>query len=212
MSAGSVTLWIQELKKGNEAALAQIQQRYWRFLVSVARSRVKTYNLRMVDEEDVAQQAFWSFYETLNNGAFPNLDNRHDLMSLFVLITARKACNAIEHEYRQKRGGGKVRGESAVQVLASSGEIVGGMDQREGDSPLPDEEAMLNDCFVHYMENLSDNLRPFAELYLAGCTHPEIAEQMECSVRTVDRKIPLIISEWKKLAKESLGEDYEGDL
>ena len=204
-SEGSVTVWIRDLQKGDEEALQKIHERYWKFLVSMARRKVWSYKLRMVDEEDVAQQAFWSFCQTLRNGKLPPLESRHDLMSFFVVITARKAATMIDREFREKRGGGKVRDESALITLANAGETAG-LDRMKGDSPLPDDEAILADCYDYYLAVLAPELQDFAKLFLTGCTHAEIAKNLGCSERTVDRKIPIILTEWRMIAEKDMGE------
>jgi DNA-directed RNA polymerase specialized sigma24 family protein len=39
-------------------------------------------------------------------------------------------------------------------------------------------------------------------MHLAGLTSAEIAEQMDCVERTVERKLALLRSRWRKLADE----------
>src|SRR5207244_3169036 len=96
------------------------------------------------------------------------LTNRHEFLALLTHIIACKAVNQIQHEYGvAKRGGGKVRGESALDALAS-GSAIRGLDQAEGAGPTPLEQALLNDCYDHHMNGLDDNLRRIAELHLAG--------------------------------------------
>jgi serine/threonine protein kinase len=68
----------------------------------------------MADEEDVALSAFDSFCRGAAEGRFPQLVDRNDLGQLLVLITARKAIHLLQHERRQKRGGGKVQGETEL--------------------------------------------------------------------------------------------------
>ena len=50
------------------------------------------------------------------------------------------------------------------------------------------EEAMLKDCYQHYIAELPEALRPFAEMHVAGATDLEIANHMHCVERTVERK------------------------
>lgn len=137
------------------------------------------------------------------------LKSRHDLLALLTHIIACKAVNQIQHELgTQKRGGGKVQGESALDVLAGDGEKRG-LDQAAGADKTPLEQAILNDCYTRYVGGLSDNLRSFAELYLAGCTRKETAARMDCVERTVERKIALILKKWQEMAAERIGEGLD---
>src|SRR5262249_29758180 len=112
-SAGSVTHWLGLLKAGDHAAAQPLWERYFQHLVSLARARLWGAPKRMADEEDVALSAFDSFCRGAAEGRFPQLLDRNDLCQSLVLITARKAIHLLQHERRQKRGGGKVQGELA---------------------------------------------------------------------------------------------------
>jgi len=85
-SEGSVTQWLAQLKAGDEEALGQIQGRYWKFLVKLADRQLDGAPRRVEDEEDVAQKAFWSFYNSVKDGRIPRLVNRSDLLSLLVSL------------------------------------------------------------------------------------------------------------------------------
>jgi RNA polymerase sigma factor (sigma-70 family) len=197
MSAGgSVTAWIQQLKKGEEAALEKLHARYWRSLVAMARTRLKGTPSRARDEEDVAQDAFWSFYRSLKTGQIPRLDSRDDLLAFLTHIIACRAANQIHHEVGvKKRNAAAVKGESALEELSDAA------------APSPLEQALLNDCYEHYLNKLPENHRNFAELWLAGYTHKEIAEHQGCVERTVERKIDRILADWRELAIASMDEN-----
>jgi len=204
ISGGSVTLWISQLKGGEDAALAKLHDRYWPFLVNLARKKIRGPQRGAADEEDIAGQAFWAFYQMLQDGEVPRLNNRHDLYALLGIITARKAINQMQHERRLKRGGGQVRGESVLGYVAGADSQRVGMDHQKGKGPTPAEEAILHDCYQHYLDILSDNLRFIAERHLAGFSNLEISEELDCSKRTVERKMRIILNKWKEQAADSI--------
>jgi RNA polymerase sigma factor (sigma-70 family) len=202
-STGSVSAWIGQLQAGQESALAKLHERYWPYLVAIARKRLKGAPASAADEEDVAQEAFWSFYRRLRTGHKLQLESRHDLLALLTHIVACKAVNQIQHECGvQKRGGGRVRDSSPLETLS-----LGETPDDGGGTPL--EQAALKDCYRHYLDGLPESLRKFAELYLAGYTHKEIAQRVGCVERTVDRKLPMILEKWRTLAAEQLDQEPE---
>jgi RNA polymerase sigma factor (sigma-70 family) len=191
---GSVSQWIAQAKAGDELALAKLHQRYWPALVGLARQRLHGSPIPS-DEDDIAQQAFLGFYEALKSQRVPKLVNRHQFLALLSHIVSCKACNQVTHERTARKGGGRVQQGSAVMRLAE--------DSRN--SPL--EEAILNDCYRKYVGNIPDSLLRFAELFLQGYTRQEIAEQMGCADRTVDRKLALVRAHWQSIAEQCLTHD-----
>jgi RNA polymerase sigma factor (sigma-70 family) len=210
---GSVSIWIQQLKDNEEVALAELHMRYWPFLVNLARRKLGGAPRRATDEEDVAQQAFWQFCRSVRAGNFPHLVNRHDLLALLSHITACQAVNQIKHELGvKKRGAGEVKGESVLDLLRDSGDgSPRGLEQIEDPSLSPTETTLLKDCYQHYVQALPSHLRDFAELHLAGLTYREIAERLECTERTVDRKMALIQANWRRQAERDLSDDLPDD-
>lgn len=205
-SQGSVTRLIQGFCEGDEAAFTSLHARYWPILVEIARRKLRGTPPRALDEEDVAQQAFWSFYRSVRGGRLPNLASRHDLLAALTHITACKAVNQIEHELGTlKRGKGHVRGESALDFLAGQSSLRPGLQQVAAAAPLPDEEALLRDCYDWYLGRLPETVREVARLHLAGLTNREIAAELDCVERTVERKLALLRSQWQTLAAEELG-------
>ncbi len=189
---GSVSRLIAELKAGDEAALADLHKRYWPQLVNIARKRLKRAPIRHVDEEDVAQSALIGFYNTARDRRAGQLENRQQLLALLSHIVACKAINQIQHAMTLKQGQGQVTSLTPIAFLAVDA------------SPTSSHEALLRDCYAHYVGGLPDELRPFAEMHLAGLTNAEIAARMGCVERTVERKLALLRSRWWKLADEPI--------
>jgi RNA polymerase sigma factor (sigma-70 family) len=195
-SSGSVSAWIIRLKAGEEAALDKLHRRYWPVLVGLARSKLKDTPARFADEEDIAQQAFWAFYQGIKAGRLPRLANRHDFLALLTHIIACEAVNQVEYDTAQKRGGNS-RGRLTLEELASI---------PDGER-TPMEQALVCDCYHHYLDRLPRALHQVAEPYLAGFTNREIAARLGCVERTVERKIARILARWQELAAiEILGE------
>ena len=113
-SPGSVTALIEHLRAGNHEAAQPLWERYYPRLVGLARERLRGTPRRAADEEDVALSAFDSFCRGVEQGRFPDLKDRDGLWALLVLITVRKAADLVQYNRRDRRGGGRVRGDSAL--------------------------------------------------------------------------------------------------
>jgi hypothetical protein len=102
----AISLWIDQLKGGDDEAARRIWQGYFERLVALARAKLLGMPRRAADEEDAALSAFDSFCRGAREGRFPRLDNRDDRWHLLVTITACKAYDLAEREGRLKHGGG----------------------------------------------------------------------------------------------------------
>src|SRR5271157_2090248 len=114
---GSVSALIARLEAGDHEAAQPLWERYYPRLVELARKHLRGTTRRAADEEDVALSAFDSFCRGVEKGRFPQLKDRDGLWSLLVLITARKAADLANYNRRERRGGGQVRGDSALGPL-----------------------------------------------------------------------------------------------
>ncbi len=198
---GSISLLIHSFRDGDDVALAALHTRYWPVMVAIARKELHGAPPRAADEEDVAQQAFWSFYRSVRAGQLPKLANRHDLLAILTHITVCRAKNQLQHEFGTGRK--HIQGESALDAFAGRSSISPGLQQRAVFLTTPDDEAMLRDGYAYYMSQLPEQLRELARLHLAGDSNREIAEELDCSERTVERKLALLRLEWERLAAES---------
>jgi RNA polymerase sigma factor (sigma-70 family) len=204
-SLGSVSVWIQRLKAGEETALAELHKRYWRFLVEQARRKLGASPRMAMDEEDVAQQTFWGFYTSFKAGRLPKLNNRQDLLALLTHITACQASNQIRNEIgAARRGRGMVQDEAALETGADR-DAPRRLENLEGAELMPDEQAILNDCYERYVHRLPPELAAIAERYLAGWTHKQIAQEADCAERTIERKLALICARWQRLVEADAG-------
>ena len=199
MNDDEVTRWLGQLAEGDEAAAQRIWDRYYGKLVHLARRKLGDVNRRMADEEDVVLSAFHSFCRGVAAGRFPRLDDRHDLWKLLVTVTARKAVAQMRRTYRQKRGGGAVRGESFFECGDSSNRNAGIGDVL-GEEPTPELAALLSEQCEQLLDRLEDeSLRKIALAKLEGYNNEEIAVQLGCAPRTIERRLAQIRQRWKGL-------------
>jgi DNA-directed RNA polymerase specialized sigma24 family protein len=186
---GSISAWIEHLKAGDTQAAQPLWEHFCRRMIGLARKKLAEMPRRAIDEEDVVQSAFLSFCQRAEQGQFPNLANRDALWALLAVITARKAVNQVVHQGRAKRGGNRVASERAFAALDSEpslSEIIG----RE---PTPEFEALMIDQVERAKDLLEDPaLRAIAIGKLEGRTNAEIAQQLQCSLSAVERKLRLI--------------------
>ena len=149
----------------------------------------------MADEEDVALCALSSFCRAAQAGRFPRLDDRDALWKLLATITERKAADQRKHAGRLKRGGGRVRGDSAFLYAGdSTGDAFTAADPHV---PTPDEAATCAETFEQRLNQLDDpSLVEVAVLKLEGWTNNEIAERIGRTTRSVERKLERIRLRW----------------
>ena len=196
-----VTQWIRQLTKGDELAAQRIWERYSGQLLSLARRKLAAGRRRAADEEDVVLSAFNSFCQGVAAGRFPRLDDREDLWKVLFTLTARKAAAQIRREKAQKRGTGKVRGESVFHGDRGSHDDAG-INQVLGSEPTPAFAAMLADEYERLLAELDDDLlRRIALWKLEGYTNEQMAEKLGCGLRTVQRKVGRIRDKWARTAE-----------
>ena len=195
----SVSQWIDRLKAGDPDAAQKLWERYFRRLVGLARKKLRAAPRRAADEEDVALSAFDSFCRGAERDRFPRLHDRLDLWQLLVLLTARKASDLAQHERRQKRGGGTVLDEAALTGPADSSAPEAALERIEGPEPTPAFAAQVAEECRRLLERLdSPELRAVALRKVEGYGNEEIAAQLGCGLRTVERRLRLIRSIWEQ--------------
>jgi DNA-directed RNA polymerase specialized sigma24 family protein len=137
------------------------------------------------DAEDVALSAFQSLCAGAAHGRFPDLESRDNLWRVLYVITLRKAATQREREQAKRR--------DAARMIDVD------IDDIAGHEPGPDFVIMLVDELGFLLGILRDDcLRQVARLILEGLTNQEIAERLDCTVRTIERKRELIRKAWER--------------
>ena len=152
-SGESVTEWLEQLKQGDSLAAQKLWDRYLGQLVRRARQHLRAVPRRVADSEDVVVRAFASFCKGVEAGRFSRLDDRDDLWQVLVMLTERKAIDQRRRLTAERRGGGDVRGESALGAPYSTepqGAGLAGIPDRE---PTPAFAAMVAEQFDRLLRN-----------------------------------------------------------
>jgi len=195
-SPGSVSHWIMALKDGDSAAAQPLWERYYRQLIGLARKKLRTTSRRDADEDDIVQNAFHSFFRAVDQGRFPQLEDRDSLWRLLVTITANKALKRLAYAHRKKRfGGGTAASPAGISTLAANEEAA--LAALVGDEPTPDFAAQVAEECGRLLDRLDDEkLRQVAVWKMEGYGNDEIALKLGCSRRTVARKLDAIRILW----------------
>jgi len=195
-----VSQWLLRLAEGDDDTAQEIWNDYFGKLVALARQKLGGIPRRDYDEEDVAISAMNSFYQGMVQHKFDHLHNRDDLWRLLVTITVRKAAARRRSYFAQKRGGGRVRGES---IFGHSEEEQGGLARVLGTEPTPELAAGVAENCRQMLDQLQDEtLRQIALWTLEGYRTEEIADKLGCVRRTVERKLERIREIWGTVQEE----------
>ena len=109
-------------------------------------------------------------------------------------MTVHKAMGLARHERRQRRGGGRVKSLDDDEMVSDEGLVANIV----GQEPTPEFATMMADECRRLLEKLDDSqLRELAVAKMEGYNNQEIARRLECSLRTVERRLRLIRKEWE---------------
>jgi RNA polymerase sigma factor (sigma-70 family) len=194
---GSVTRLIRLLRSDDAAerdmAARLIWLRYFRELLDLARKNLNRRIQRREDEEDVLQSMYKSFCLRQQRGEF-DLAGRDALWKLLVTITLRKARNAVRRQGQDMRD---IAREQTLPIDDETKSVHWVLEQMDAAGPSPAEAAVLNEALERRLEALDDpDLRTIALWRLEGYTNREIADRLDCTERSVERRLERIRSKW----------------
>jgi len=188
--SGTITAFFNKLQLGEHHAAEPLWDAFFPRLLRLARRTVSTSQLQAVDADDIVQSAFVTFWQQTEKGDFGTDLDRDQLWKLLATITVRKALGQLRRENARKRGGGAVTAESA---LRADGDRPFKLDQTFGQIATQDFDLMCEERLL----SLDEDVRAVAILKLTGRTNSEIASELSCTVRRVERKLALIRSIWQ---------------
>ena len=191
---GSITDAIKRVATDDLDATRLLWQRFFERLCAISKPRIYDRHRRYIDPEDVAGSAMYALLEDLKQGNAQQVRNRDELWHLAVTIATRKAANKAKFFDRQKRGGKRIRGGSAFDKEAL--ENLDQLQTSNDPAKLVEFQMTCGDLLAALPD---DDYREIALMRMAGFSNQEIGNKLECSTRTVERKLIVIRNAWQEL-------------
>ncbi|MDB4732825.1 ECF-type sigma factor [Planctomicrobium sp.] len=186
-----VTQWIDGLQQGDESATRKIWEHFVKQLCVAMREKLHPETRRVYDEEDAAISAFRSFCNGVEQGRFPDLNDRHSLWRLLLVIASRKVTHRHRYEQQQRRDVRKNLEASLFSPTDESG--AAGLAQFTSREPTPELQAEFMETSSELFNSLNNTeLKEIAQLKIEGFTDGEIAAQLNLSRQAVQRKMERI--------------------
>ncbi len=181
---------IARLRSGDPEAFRLIDELYARRLMGLARKRLPRKISAKVDAADVVQSVLRTFFHRVTRGEFPNLSDPESCWRVLATITRRKCGRQAIHYLADRRSVGREEAPSSAWEALAQG---------------PSVEAAV--VLIETIEQLAQQFEPHQVqmfgLLLDGHTPGQIAEEVGCSKRTVER--------FRDRLQKRLHEQLEGD-
>ncbi|NND99428.1 MAG: protein kinase [Pirellulaceae bacterium] len=166
---------IQSAKQGNPLAQHDLHDRYCKRLLRLIRARIRNSLQSRFDAEDVVNSAFRSFFSGLSNDRL-TVPPSGDLWPLLAQISIHKLHRRTKHHRRRRRD---------ADIEESSNADLAVQPSRND----PDAAMIIGDELAWLQPKLSPHGTEIINRILDGWTHPQIAQQLGCSARTVRRSV-----------------------
>jgi RNA polymerase sigma factor (sigma-70 family) len=171
--------------EGDQHAASELVRRYADQLIALTRSRLPKKVALRIDPEDVMQSVYRSFFLGAREGRY-DVGQGGDLWRLLVSITLHKLFKRVRHNVAQKRTVDREHHVPENEFLSHL------EDRMRSQEPSPAEAAALADELGQVMRQLDALQRRVLELRLQGYNLDEIADETQCSQRTVCRTLDLV--------------------
>jgi RNA polymerase sigma factor (sigma-70 family) len=164
---------LARLRRREQAAAATVVGRLERLLLHLAQQKLHPGVRSKLGPEDIVQSVFGSIFGRLVNGQF-HLEGWDQLRRLLQQATVRRCYRRNAYHLRGRRCANR---EVSYQEMATAA------------AETPSAIAMREESIRRALASLPVGSRRAVELFLAGHTVNETAEQLQCSQRTVFRAL-----------------------
>ena len=194
----SLVTWYNKQVESESVAMQRLWDAYFHRLVPLARRKLMGSMREVRDEEDIAVSAFKSLCQGLRKGRFEQVRpdgvlDEESLWPLLVSLTLNKAVDEIRRQSRLKAGGpNDLRGPTSGPEL---------LDHLSGGEPDPQLVAIAEESMQRLMTVLdeagNEDMRKIVVASFEGLSCTQIAKQLGCTPRTVQRKLRTARALWE---------------
>lgn len=163
-------------RSGDQAAAAELFQRYWKRLCALAERQMAPRLKRRVGADDVVQSVFQSFFRRTEQGEY-EIDDSGALWNLLARITLNKVRKKGEFHTAEKRDIAAEAGPDAADCYL---DVITG-------EPSQEHAAILADELDAAVGGLPERDLEIVHLCLDGYSTPEISQKLNCSRHTARR-------------------------
>ena len=156
----------------DQTAWGELFRLTWPFVVSLCHRSLPAAR-RVLEADDVAQEVYFKFARYWKEKR-PSIEDRDTLFSLLAVMTRQLARDAIRWETRARRDVGKEQSLSETQTDDGRHELA---------------EIELLDLLDKVCSALDPSDSQVLSLRLQGYELSEIAEKLDVSIRTIERKL-----------------------
>jgi RNA polymerase sigma-70 factor (ECF subfamily) len=171
---------IDRLKRGDSAAAAELFDRFAPQLLERVRPFLDQQTRRRVDEQDVVQSVFKSFFREFADGQF-TIANWQALWGLLFKMARRKAARKRLEHHAQRR-------DASREIAVPDDSDAAAVDLQISDTGIsPPDRAALAETLDNLLRHLDGPEQDIFVLRLGRWSVPEISQRVGRSERTVMR-------------------------
>ena len=185
---------LESLVKGNSEAWTLFLEKYESRINQAIRSKLRGLPARWGSANDVVGSSIRTLIRQFSEDSGPNFDTTDDVFKWLITTSLFKAARQWRRAKATKRGGLRVKAVSEVEREESNIlDSFCGQDQNEDDYI-----ALTIQKLEDKLGELDDEQKQIVSLLFAGHSQVEVSKQLECSTKTIERKLKIVREIWSE--------------
>jgi DNA-directed RNA polymerase specialized sigma24 family protein len=194
-----VTMWLRQLESGDPNSAGELYRHFCCRLQNLISRQIPVSVRTTYDADDVTVSAFHSLFMGVREQRY-QLGNRTDVWRLLLTIAERKIAKRIRFETQEKRDIRRLLQNSVFVSLPRGHQLDApcGVNSLPSYEPTPAFAAEVAETCANLLGSLPDDCcRTIALLMMENYTAEQVAQKLECTRRTVQRKLLVIRRTWQ---------------